>query len=149
MIVTLGIRENALLVRLRGSSGTPMRVRSVGTANVIAARRHGVSKLVVQSSYGVGSTRDRLSWKRKLLFRLLLRPQIDDTERQEHVLEESGLTWVVAQPVALTDDDDRQPPFVSASGEVHSMSIARRRAGLFLAIAATTGTYDRQSTVLS
>jgi len=49
VIVTLGIRENALLVRLRGSAGTPMCVRSLGTANVIEAmRRHRISKLVVQ-----------------------------------------------------------------------------------------------------
>ena len=64
-------------------------------------------------------------------------------------MKDSGLTWVIAQPVALTNDDDRGPPFASASGEVRSMSIARKRVALFLAAAATTGTYDRQSIALS
>jgi uncharacterized protein YbjT (DUF2867 family) len=61
VIVTLGISENPFRIRLFGSSGTPMNVRSIGTRNVISAmRKHGVRKLVVQSSYGVGETRDRL-----------------------------------------------------------------------------------------
>ena len=61
VVVTLGIAENALRVRLRGSAGTPLDVRSRGTAAVVdAMQRHGVRRLVVQSSYGVGETRDRL-----------------------------------------------------------------------------------------
>jgi nucleoside-diphosphate-sugar epimerase len=72
VIVTLGIRENALLVRLRGSAGTPINVRSLGTANVIEAmRKHSISKLVVQSSFGVGETRHRLPLKWRLIFDLL------------------------------------------------------------------------------
>jgi len=55
VIVTLGISENTLRVRWLGSTGTPMGVRSQGTRNVITAmRQHGVGKLVVQTSYGVG-----------------------------------------------------------------------------------------------
>src|SRR5262249_30566164 len=45
VIVTLGIRENAVRVRLLGAGRTPMDIRSTGTRNVIAAmRKHGVSK---------------------------------------------------------------------------------------------------------
>jgi len=48
-------------VRLLGAGRTPLDIRSVGTLNVITAmRRASVRKLVVQSSYGVGPTRDRL-----------------------------------------------------------------------------------------
>jgi nucleoside-diphosphate-sugar epimerase len=58
VIVTLGIAENPLRVRLLGPARTPRDVRSRGTRNVIAAmRRHGVTRLVVQSSYGVGEAR--------------------------------------------------------------------------------------------
>src|SRR5580704_6434221 len=43
VVVTPGIRENAVRVRLLGSANTPLHVRSVGTALVIEAmRRHGV-----------------------------------------------------------------------------------------------------------
>ncbi|HVL75313.1 MAG TPA: SDR family NAD(P)-dependent oxidoreductase, partial [Noviherbaspirillum sp.] len=51
VIVTLGISEPALRVRLFGSAGTAINVRSAGTRNVIAAmHRHGVRRLVVQTS---------------------------------------------------------------------------------------------------
>ena len=61
VIVTLGISEPTLRVRLRGAQGTPDDVRSRGTAVVVGgrpARRR--PSVVVQSSYGVGETRSLL-----------------------------------------------------------------------------------------
>src|SRR5690606_11087426 len=61
VVVTLGISENPLTVRLRGARGTPMDVRSLGTRHIVEAmRRHGMKKLVVQTTYGVADARDRL-----------------------------------------------------------------------------------------
>src|SRR5262249_26085194 len=61
VIVTLGITENPLRVRFFGPAHTDLAVRSAGTRNVIAAmQRHQVRRLIVQTSYGVGKTRDRL-----------------------------------------------------------------------------------------
>ena len=63
VIVTLGITENPIRVRLLGPARTPIDVRSTGTRNVIAAmQKLGVSRLVVQTTYGVGDTRDRLGF---------------------------------------------------------------------------------------
>ncbi|HVK78101.1 MAG TPA: NAD(P)H-binding protein, partial [Kofleriaceae bacterium] len=102
VVVTLGITENPLRVRLRGPARTALDVRSAGTRNVIAAmRRHGVRKLVVQTSYGVGDTRDRLGLVNRLFFALLLKPQIADTEIQNQEVADSGLDWVLVQPVHL------------------------------------------------
>lgn len=104
VIVTLGIRENPLRVRLLGSAGTNDRVRSIGTANVVRAmHEHGVQRLVVQSTFGTGATRAALDAKWRLAFALLLRPQIDDHERQEKIVRESGLDWTLLQPVGLVD----------------------------------------------
>ena len=119
VIVTLGIAENPIRVRLFGTARTPIDVRSVGTRNVIAAmRKHGVRRLVVQSSYGVGDTRDKLRFVDGLFFSLLLKPQIADTEVQELDVRDSGVDWVLAQPVHLTDDENDAEPFTSDSGEV-------------------------------
>ena len=61
VVVTLGISENPLRVRLFGPRHTPLDIRSSGTRNVIhAMQRHGVRRLVVLTSYGVGATRGRL-----------------------------------------------------------------------------------------
>ncbi|MGX5654881.1 NAD(P)-dependent oxidoreductase [Geodermatophilus nigrescens] len=136
VVVALGISEHPLAVRLRGSRGTPMDVRSRGTAALVAAmREHGVPRLVVQSSYGVGETRDRLPLSSKLVFALVLRPQIADHERQERVVRDSGLDWTIVQPVYLTDGDEAAS--TSPSGDVEGMHVSRRAVGGLLADLAT------------
>lgn len=134
VIVTLGISENPLRVRLLGTKRTPMDVRSVGTRNVIRAMRaHGVRRLVAQSSFGVGETRRGLRLLDRLLFSLLLAPQIADTEAQEELVRGSDLEWVLAQPVHLTDGDGADMPFTSTEGEVRGWKVSRRGVARFLA----------------
>jgi uncharacterized protein YbjT (DUF2867 family) len=142
VVVTLGIAESALRVRLRGPAGTPLDVRSRGTATVVAAmREHGVRRLVVQSSYGVGDTRDRLPLTSRLVFALLLRPQIADHEEQERIVRASGLDWTIVQPVYLTDADEPAdaPAAVSATGGTEGMTVSRRAVGQVLAGLAVGG----------
>ncbi|MGY1739963.1 MULTISPECIES: NAD(P)-dependent oxidoreductase [unclassified Blastococcus] len=136
VVVTLGISESAVRVRLRGSSGTPGDVRSRGTAEVVRAmRERGVGRLVVQSSYGVGPSRDRLPLSSRLVFAALLRPQIVDHERQEELVRASGLDWTVVQPVYLTDGAEEAT--CSTDGEVHGWRVSRAALGTVLAGAAT------------
>jgi uncharacterized protein YbjT (DUF2867 family) len=150
VIVTLGISQNALRVRLLGASDTPMDVRSRGTRNVIAAmRQHGVGKLVVQTAYGVGATRDQLPPLYRLLYWLVLRPQIADTEQQERAVRASGLDWVIAQPVSLTDDPHQGLPFASPTGELGGMKVSRGSVGRFLVQVAESSEFVSSSVALS
>ncbi len=126
-----------------------MNVRSIGTRNVISAmRKHGIRKLVVQSSYGVGETRDKLRLVERLYFQLILRDQIADTELQEREVRASGLDWVLVQPVHLTDGAETRF-FASADGEVRQMSISRKSVGRFLVEATQRTTYIGKSVALS
>jgi uncharacterized protein YbjT (DUF2867 family) len=137
VVVTLGISENALAVRLRGPRRTPLDVRSAGTRNVVAAmRRHGVDRLVVQSTYGQGETAGRLTLVWRLAFGLVLAPQIRDTQRQEQVVRDSGLDWVLVQPVSLEDGHDAAA-FTSVEGVTTGMKVSRSAAARVLADAAT------------
>ena len=150
VVVTLGISENPVRVRLRGSATTPIDVRSVGTANVIAAMRaHGVRRLVVQSSYGVGETRSRLPLVERLVFKLLLKPQIEDTERQERVVRDSGLDWVIAQPVNLTNAAESGAAFLSVDGVTRRMKVSRRSVARFLVEAVHAPDYVGRAVALS
>ena len=150
VVVTLGIRENPLRVRLLGPARTPMDVRSTGTRNVVAAMaRHGVSRLAVQSSYGVGETRERLGLADRLLFGLLLKPQIADTEVQEQVVRSSELDWLIAQPVHLTDADEDALPFTSLTGDTRRMSLSRKRVARFLADSLSRPELSQASVALS
>ena len=127
----------------RGSGGTPMDVRSRGTATVVAAmQEHDVRRLVVQSSYGVGETRDRLPLSSRLVFALLLRPQIADHERQERIVRGSGLDWSLVQPVYLTDGEEEAA--VSPTGDTRGMRVSRRAVGGVLAdLVEAHGEYGR------
>src|SRR5690606_8981153 len=120
------------------------------TANVIAAmRQEGPRRLVVQTTYGVAETRSQLSLTWRLLFSLLLKPQIADTEVQERVVRESGLDWVLVRPVALTDDDGEVAALASTEGEVRSMKVPRRAVARLLADAVEGTSYLQQAVALS
>ena len=150
VVVTLGIRENPLRVRLFGSASTSLQVRSAGTAAVIRAmHQHGVRRLIVQSSYGVGASRERLRWIDRQVFRWLLKPQIQDTELQERLVKASGLDWVLAQPVHLTDALESGLPFSSHAGEVKGWSVSRGRVASFLAQAVGDSSFLGQTLALS
>jgi uncharacterized protein YbjT (DUF2867 family) len=125
VVVTLGISDHPLAVRLHRSR-TALDVRSAGTATVIdAMRQHGVRRLLVQTTYGAGDSYPRLSFAWKATFRLLLHPQLLDSERQERLVRTSGLDWTLVRPVALSDGPGDGPALVSTEGEVASMAITR------------------------
>ncbi|GIG41255.1 NAD(P)-dependent oxidoreductase [Cellulomonas phragmiteti] len=150
VVVTLGISENPVRVRLRGPSGTPADVRSRGTRTVVdAMTRHGVRRLVVQTSYGVGPTRPLLPAVTRVVFAVLLAPQIADTERQARLVHASDLDWVEVQPVNLVDDDLPGPAFRSTDGEQRGMTVSRAQVGAFLAAAVDDGTHVRRTVALS
>ena len=139
VVVPLGISEDPQRVRLRGPVGTPADVRSRGTRVVIdAMQRHGVRRLVVQTSYGVGATRPLLPPATRLVFALLLAPQIADTERQARLVHTSGLDWVEVQPVNLVDTDLPGPAFTSTTGEQRGLKVSRTQVGRVLAAAVGT-----------
>lgn len=151
VVVTLGISENPLRVRFFGSKATADNVRSVGTRNVIDSMcRHGINRLVVQSSYGVGETRKSLGMVDRLFFSLLLKPQIADTEIQERIVRASDTDWVIVQPVHLSDSEDSvTDPFVSVEGQTRAMKVARRSVARFLATAVLQPDYVRHSVAIS
>ena len=150
VVVTLGITENPLRVRLFGPARTNGHVRSAGTRNVMAAmRKHGVRKLVVQTSYGVGETRGRVGFLDRLFFKAVLAPQIADTEQQNQDVASSELDWVIVQPVHLTDEGTSDMPFVSTDGKINQNKISRDSVGRFLASAVESSMFVHKSVALS
>lgn len=142
MVVTLGITENPRLVRLWGASRTLTNVRSLGTANIVCAMKaSGVGRLVVQSTYGVGETRGKLPLKWRMIFSLLLKPQIADTARQEAIVRASNLQWSLVQPVGLTDDDQPEDRIVSTEGDLGNMAVSRATVAQHIADTLETDAY--------
>lgn len=95
--------HDAVLVAL--GAGRKGGVRAEGTRNVVAAmQRHGIRRLVCQSTLGAGDSRGNLDffW-RFVMFGLLLRPAFADHQAQERIVRDSGLDWTIVRPSAFTD----------------------------------------------
>jgi nucleoside-diphosphate-sugar epimerase len=138
VVVTLGISESPVRVRLRGAGSTVDDVRSRGTQVAVAAMRDaGVRRLVVQSSYGVGPTRPLLGLADRAFFALVLKPQIADTERQEQVVRGAGpdVDWTIVQPVHLTDGPVAEAR-VTRDGSIGGRRVSRSSLAAVLADAA-------------
>lgn len=123
VVVALGIAENPLRVRLRGSRGTADDVRSRGTRHVIEAMRAtGARRLVVLSSTGVGDSAGVLTPGMRLVIAGLLHPQFADHARQEELVRSSCLDWTIARPVNLCPAASA-PVVADPHGRVVSMDV--------------------------
>jgi nucleoside-diphosphate-sugar epimerase len=136
VVVTLGISDNPIRVRLLRRATAPLDVRSRGTAKVIQAMRAaGVRRLVVQSTYGIGETYAKLPLSLKAFFTLVIRPQVVDHVRQEGLVRDSGLDWTLVRPVVLDDGPADAPARVDLDDQVASMKVSRAQLAQVLATA--------------
>lgn len=150
VVVTLGISEPAVRVRLRGPAHTVPDIRSRGTRNVVAAmRRHGVTRLVVQSVFGIGDTAGKLGLVDRFFYALLINQQVADHAKQERAVRASGLDWTIVQPVHLTDDPVDGEAFVSAGGKIAYKKVARTAVARVLADAVEQRDYVGASIAVS
>lgn len=94
---------DAVLIAL--GAGRKGKVRSLGTKHVIdAMERHGVRRLVCETTLGAGESRAQLTffWKH-IMFGLLLREAYADHPAQEALIKKSRLDWVIVRPGAFTN----------------------------------------------
>lgn len=95
---------DAVIVTL--GAGRRGEVRAAGTRAVVEAMgRAGVSRLVCQTTIGVGSSRGNLNfWWRRVMFGGLLRQAYADHVRQEEIVRDSALDWTIVRPSAFTNE---------------------------------------------
>jgi putative NADH-flavin reductase len=78
---------------------------SEGTRNIVQAmEKHGVGRLICESSLGVGDSKGRLGiFYNLILVPLLLRNMFADKAVQEQLIKASSLAWVIVRPTSLTN----------------------------------------------
>ena len=87
----------------------PSKILSEGTRNIVRAMQtHGVKRLVVETALGVGDSAGRLG----IYYTLFTIPVIlpfywYDKGRQERVVRDSSLDWVIVRPGQLTNGRKR------------------------------------------
>lgn len=96
--------HEAVLVSI-GAGAARATVREYGTRNIVnAMQAAGVSRLICQSSLGVGDSRANLSFfTRYIVVGIFLRHAFADHERQEAVVRQSSLDWTLVRPPHLKD----------------------------------------------
>lgn len=98
--------HETVIITLGSGMSRKSRIRSLGTANIIAGmKQHGIDRLICQSTLGAHESWENLNffWKR-IMFGALLAPVFKDHERQEALVRDSGLDWTIVRPSAFTQD---------------------------------------------
>jgi len=87
----------------------PSRILSEGTRNILRAMEtHGVPRFICQTSLGIGDSAGRMG----LYYTFIVIPFVVpfyfwDKTRQERLIAESKLEWVIVRPGALTNGEKR------------------------------------------
>ncbi len=136
--------QDAVVVALGAGSQTGDQTRSQGTAHIVQAmQQQGVRRVVAVSSFGVGDSRKGLIANVAWLF---LRAALEEHERQEKTLMESGLDWTIARPTGLTNDAKTGQYKIGSSGRGR---IARADVADFILKALSDPAYIGKAPVIS
>ena len=93
-----------VICSLGSTANNPGDVVSTGTRNIIAAMQtNGLKRLVVVTSIGVGDSKDQVPMAFKMLMKTVLKAAMEEKEKQESQVRNSGLDWVIVRPGGLTD----------------------------------------------
>lgn len=88
---------------------SPTRILSEGTANILSAmERHGVKRLVCETSLGIGDSAGRMGlYYTFFVIPLILPLYFWDKTRQERIVAASNRDWIIVRPGALTNGPKR------------------------------------------
>lgn len=126
---------------------------SDGTANIInAMERHGVKRLIFESSVGVGDSKSHLTrFAKYIFFPLVIRNIIADKEIQEGRIRSSGLDWTIVRPGRLTQGKrtGRYRHGAAIDANAPSTAVSRADTAEFMLKQLETDTYLRQTPGIS
>ncbi len=141
---------DAVIVTLGNTANNPDWIVSDGTRVVIAAmQEQQVRRLVVVSSIGVGDSKNQVPFAFKMLMSTVLKKPMEDKERQEQLVRDSGLDWIIVRPGGLTDGPKTGAYKAGADGSVKAGQISRADVADFVLKQLTDTTYLHQAPAVS
>ncbi|MDJ0753949.1 MAG: SDR family oxidoreductase [Ardenticatenaceae bacterium] len=116
---------DAVVVSLGKTGKNPGNVVSKGTSHIIKAMKdHGIARLIVVTSLGVGDSRDQVPFAFKLLMKTVLRSVMQDKEVQEDFVRSSGLEWTIVRPGGLSNKP-KSGHYEASTGKITAGQISR------------------------
>lgn len=103
--VVSGIQGKDAVLCAIGAGAGRTSLREDGTRNIVCGMEEaGVRRLICQSTMGIGESRANLGLlTRYLIVPVFLRHAFADHERQEAVIKDSSLDWIIVHPPHLND----------------------------------------------
>ena len=128
----------------------PTDVLSRGTERIVTAmERHGVDRLIVLTSMGLGESNRRVPWYVRIAVATVLTELMADKARQEKVVMRSGLDWTVVRPGGLTNGP-RTGDYRSGTGaDLTAGPISRANVAAFLLDQLEDGSYRYETPVIT
>lgn len=126
-------------------------VFSASTAALVQEmQRAGVARLVAVTGFGAGDSKNAQSWPERAVHRAALGRAYDDKDRQEDLIRNSGLDWLIVRPTILTNGSGRgQYKVLRTPKDWRNGLISRRDVASFLLEQAVTPSLHRVTPTLT
>jgi putative NADH-flavin reductase len=134
-----------------GPTRKPVTVFSEGTQNVLRAmHKTGVNFLVCVTGIGTGDSRNHGGFLYDKLFKpLVLKTVYEDKDRQETLLKESDVDWIIVRPGFLTNGPKRgRYQAITDLTGVKAGKISRADVAHFILVQLASPTFLRQTPLL-
>jgi putative NADH-flavin reductase len=144
--------QDAVLYALGTRSPKPTTLFSASTTNIVGAmEKHGVQRLVCITGVGVGDSKGHVGFLYdKIFLPLILKNLYEDKERQEEVIKQSNLKWVIVRPARLTDGPATGGRYrVFLEGPYKATKISRADVAAFMLAQLTNDRYVHEMPVIS
>ncbi|MEA1932472.1 SDR family oxidoreductase [Halonotius terrestris] len=124
---------DAVVCLLGRTPNNPLNVVSRGTQNIIAAMDdRPVSRLLVLTSMGLGSSSETVPWYVRIANATILHDLMADKARPEELVMQSDLDWTIIRPGGLTDAPRTGEYVHGIDIDVHARPISRSDIADFL-----------------
>lgn len=119
--------QDAVLCAIGGQGLKDSTTRTKTTQTIITQmQKHGVQKLVVCSVVGIGESAAHLGWFSRFFSGMILKHAISDHQKQEQLINESGLDSVIFRPPQLVQGGMTKKYRLAEEGEVFRATTIRR-----------------------
>ena len=141
---------DAVCCLLGRTQNNPDDVVSRRTAHIVAAmERHGVERLVVLTSMGLGGSMCTVPWYVRVANATFLSDLMADKARQEEQVMQSDLEWTIVRPGGLTDEPGTGAYVHGVAVDVTAGPIPRGDVADFLLWVVETGRYVHETPLLT